>query len=154
MSHAVLTGFQRAQIRLYLGWSARFHQMDSALEQAMNAVDANQTDDDTYNLITRATNDPNGPGLLASLVDVDTKLLATDQELEVKKVGSIELVVQEKVGTLRSNGRKFAGRLAALLGVPVRHDVFSGTAPRGPFMGMAGAGMGLPGLGGNLPPMG
>jgi len=149
MAHAALTAAQRAQIRFYLGWSARFHQTDSALEQALNAVDAG--DDETYGLITRATGDPLGTGLLASCVDIDTKLLATDDELEVLKVGTIELDVMQKVGTLRSNGRKFAGRLAALLGVPVRHDVFSGTGPRGPFLGLAGA---MPSGGGNLPPLG
>jgi len=117
----------------------------------MNAVDVG--DDETYSIITRTFTDPSGPGLLASCVDIDTKLLTTDDELEVKKVGTIELVVAEKVALLRSNGRKFAGRLAALLGVPVRHDVFSGQGPRGPFMGMAGTG-GMLGGGSNLPPLG
>jgi len=123
--------------------------MDSALEQAMSAVDMG--DDETYGLITRTLTDPLGPGLLASCKDIDAKLLATDDELEVKKVGTIELVVAEKVALLRSNGRKFAGRLASLLSVQVRHDVFAGKGPRGPFWGIAGAG-GV--LGGNLPPLG
>jgi hypothetical protein len=34
-----LTEAQRVSIRFYLGWSARFHQTDSRLEQAMNAID-------------------------------------------------------------------------------------------------------------------
>jgi hypothetical protein len=149
VAHAQLSPSERAKIRFYLGWSARFHQTDSALEQAMNAVDVG--DDETYGIITRPAGDPLGTGLLASCVDIDTKLLATDDELEVRAVGTIQLDVMQKVGTLRSNGRKFAGRLAALLGVPVRHDVFSGVGPRGPFLGLAGA---MPSGGGNLPPLG
>ena len=31
-----LTDTQRQKVRMYLGWSERFHQYDSRLEQAMN----------------------------------------------------------------------------------------------------------------------
>lgn len=145
-----LSPAQRVQVRTYLGWSARFHQMDSALEQAMNALDQ---DADSLSLVTRALNDPLGPGLLASIVDVDTKLVGADTTLLVSAAGTVQLDPARQVALLRSKGRMFVGRLAALLGVPVREDYFAGAGPKGPFWGMAGTnGGGLPG--GNMPRLG
>lgn len=135
-----LTGAEKATIRLYGGYQARFHSTDSALEQALKAIDGG--DVDTYNLVET---------LLASLADVDAKLLDADSRLKVSEVGSIKLNAVE-VGMLRSKGRQFVGRLFSLLGCPVRHDVFSGAFSRGPYWGQAGiyGGQG----GGNLPPLG
>lgn len=129
MAHAALTDAQRAQIRFYLGWPSRFHQIDSGLEQAMSAIDMG--DDESYAVITRAFTHTDGPGLLASLKDVDAKLLTADDSLEVEQVGTIKLNLRDKVALLRSKGRQFAGRLAALLSVELRHDVFAGRGPLG-----------------------
>lgn len=107
-----LSDAQRAQVRLYLGWPARFLQTDSALELAMRALD---TTPESEALVT---------SLLASLADIDTKLEAAHARLKAAKVGSIELNGAELV-QLRGEGRRFAGRLAALLGVELRVDVFS-----------------------------
>lgn len=68
-------------------------------------------------------------GLIASLVDVDAKLLDAHTRLKAKKVGSIELTLDGELMSLRSEGRRFAGRLATILGVEVQHDVFSGKGP-------------------------
>jgi hypothetical protein len=146
-----ITSAQRAQIRYYLGWSARFHQTDSRLEQAMNAIDVG--DVDTYNLIVSSIS-ATPPGLLASLTDVDSRISAAGGALDrvkAMKVGSIELPGLQEIGVLRSQGRQFAGRLAALLGVEVRHDVFSGSRPKG-FASSVGL---LPSMGTtNLPRLG
>jgi hypothetical protein len=140
-----LSPAQRAQVRTYLGWSARFHQMDSALEQAMNALDQ---DADSLALVQTPTT-----GLLDRILDVDTKLLGADTTLLVTAAGSVQLDPARQVALLRSKGRMFVGRLAALLGVPVREDYFAGAGPKGPFWGMAGSnGGGLPG--GNMPRLG
>jgi hypothetical protein len=141
-----LSAAERAQVRTYLGWSARFHQMDSALEQAMNALDQ---DADSLALVQTPVT-----GHLARIADVDAKLLAADTTLLVDAAGTVKLDPARQVALLRSKGRMFVGRLAALLGVPVREDYFAGVAPKGPFWGMAGShGGGLPG-GGNLPSLG
>jgi len=108
-----LSDAQRADVRLYLGWPARFLQTDSALELAMRAL---ETTPESEALVT---------SLLASLADVDVKLEAAHARLKAAKVGSIELNGAELV-QLRGEGRRFAGRLAALLGVEIRVDVFSG----------------------------
>lgn len=145
-----LTPAQRVSVRTYLGWSARFHQMDSGLEQAMNALDQ---DADSELYVTRALGDAAGPGLLASIADIDTKLVGADATLLVDQAGTVKLNAQQQVGLLRSKGRMFVARLASLLGVPVRADYFAGAAPKGPFWGMAGSHGGAMG-GGNLPPLG
>lgn len=115
---AALTPEERASVRLYLGWPARFYQAEPALEQSMNALD--QSDDATHGVVI---------SLLASLADVDAKLVDAHNRLKAKKVGSIELMEDKEVQMLRSEGRRFAGRLAAVLGVEIRHDVFSGMGP-------------------------
>lgn len=111
------TAVERAKIRWYLGWSARFHQSDSRLEQAMNAVDMEPTD---------ATRDL----IIANLTAMDainTKITQAYDRLKALKVGSIDLPAHGEIGMLRSEGRRLGGQLAACLGVETRHDVWSGT---------------------------
>lgn len=63
--------------------------------------------------------------LLASLADIDQKLVAAHARLKASNVGSIALNGAE-VSQLRGEGRRFSGRLAGLLGVELRLDAFSG----------------------------
>jgi hypothetical protein len=108
---------QKAQVRLYLGWSARFWQTDSRLEQAMNAMD------DKAEELTICT------GLLTSLADIDTRLTACYSRLKALQVGRITLPGHGELMALRSEGRRLSGRLASTLGVAIRHDVWSGRGP-------------------------
>lgn len=110
-----LTAAEKSKIRLFLGWSERFHQTDSRLEQALLAVDADATGE-TYNRINT---------LLQSIADIETRITDAYSRLKAIKVGSIELPGMMELGALRSEGRRFVGRLAALLGVAVRHDAFA-----------------------------
>jgi len=107
-----LSETQRVSIRFYLGWSARFHQFDSRLEQAMNAID---TLPETQTKIE---------AVLTDLDDISTKLRESYTRLKALKVGSINLPGTNEVGMLRSEGRRYVGQLAATLGVEVRQDVF------------------------------
>lgn len=148
---------EKADIRLFLGYQSRFHQLDSALEFAMRAVDesSNLASVAVYDQITRPLADPAGPGILALIKDIDAKIKAADPLVGVNKAGSIGLDPTVALGLLRSRGRSYVGRLSAILGVPVRWDYFSGTHPRGPFWGVAGQVYGSGnGGGGNLPPLG
>lgn len=111
------TNAQRAKIRWYLGWSARFHQTDSRLEQAMNAVDM-EVDDSSYDLIVAN---------LAAMDAISTKLTQAYDRLKALKVGSIDLPGAGEIGMLRSEGRRLGGQLAACFGVETRHDVWSGS---------------------------
>lgn len=140
---------EKVRIRSYLGYGARFHQMDSSLEQAFNAVD---NDADALSYIQRTLSDPLGPGLLASIADIDVKLVGADDTLLVDQAGTTKLNAPQQVSLLRSKGRMFIGRLAALLGVRQREDYFAGQAARGPMMGIAGSGGDFGG--GNMPRLG
>ena len=114
MSATPWTSAQKAKIRLFLGWSARFHQYDSRLEQAMSAIEG-ESDDSTHDLIV---------GFLASLDDIQTRLTSAYSRIKAMKVGSIDLPGAMEMGLLKAEGRRFVGQLAATLGVEVRHDVF------------------------------
>jgi hypothetical protein len=135
-----LSAAERANVRLYLGWVDRFRQTDSRLEQALNAVDG---DTDAYNIVE---------SILASIAALETDITAAYKRFKAVKVGSIELEGDKELGLLRSEGRRFSGRLASFLGVEIRHDVWSGSGPRSysSWGGLVPAGDG----GGGLPPMG
>jgi hypothetical protein len=124
------TDVQKASIRLYLGWSARFHQSDSRLEQAMSAIEGETTDATHDRIVT----------MLTSLDDIQERIVDALGRIKAMRVGSIDLPGPMEMGMLRSEGRRFAGQLAATLGVAVRHDVFSGTGPHdfASFDGMSG----------------
>ncbi len=135
----MLTNGQRMQIRLYLGWSERFHQTDSQLEQAMNALDSSQSTDAEALILT----------VIMALIDIDTRLVDALRRLKATQVASITLPGPMEIAMLRSEGRRLVGRIASLLGVEVRHDVFSGSGP------MARAGVhGMYQVGGGMPPLG
>jgi hypothetical protein len=109
------TSAQKAAIRLALGWSARFHQMDSGLEQAMSAIEG-ESDDSTHDQVV---------ALLTTITDIETRLTDAYGRLKAKKVGSIDLPGAQEVSTLRSEGRRAVGKLARILSVEVRGDPFS-----------------------------
>lgn len=113
------TEAQRVSIRHYLGWSERFHQTWPRLEQAMNAIDA----------LSDPAAQTKIESILTKLDAIETSITSAYDRLKAMKVGSIELPGDNEVKTLRSEGRRFAGQLAARLGVEVEYDVF-GTAPR------------------------
>ncbi len=111
------TAAQRAKVRWYLGWSARFHQMDSRLEQAMNAVDS-EVDDSSHDLVLLN---------LTAMDDLNSRIVSAYNRLKALKVGSIDLPSHGEIGMLRSEGRRLGGQVAALFGVETRHDVWSGS---------------------------
>lgn len=135
-----LTATQRGQIRLYIGWSARFYQTDSRLEQAMNGMDTRP--EETLLILSELTR----------LIAVDAKLDDAANRFKAHKVGSIELQGDMELGLLRSQGRQAAGRMASLLGVEVRNDVFAGAGPRA--YATAGGLMPSDAGGGNIVPHG
>lgn len=132
---------QKADVRTYLGWSARFHQTDSRLEQAMSAL---ETEAEHEKWITNPIPPPVGEprGILAELVLVDAELISAHTRLKALKVGSINLPIRNEINTLRSEGRRHVSRMSVILGVEVRHDVYSGSPNRNraAYGGLAGGG--------------
>lgn len=116
---------EKASIRKYLGWTARYHQTDSRLEQAMYGVGDLA---DTVTLVQ---------GLLTKLDGIETSIAACYGRLKAAKVGAIELPGMGELAALRSEGARFSGQLAATLGVGVRHNVWAAYGPS-EFAGPAG----------------
>lgn len=116
-----LSSTQKAAVRLYMGRTARYGQIDGDLERAFSAIESTpEHEAQITNLIGGSP-----PGLLALLQDVDTKLTAAHGRLKASQVGSIQLNASE-LAMLRSEGRRFVTRLSAILGVPRLADVYSG----------------------------
>lgn len=117
------TAAQKTSIRFYTGWADRFYQTDNHIEQAMNGLDSVIDGGDTaaYDLIVTE---------LDRCAAIDLKLDDAANRFKAAKVGSIDLPGGTEIALLRSQGRQAAGRIASILGVTVRHDVFSGVGPR------------------------
>lgn len=119
-----LSSAERAQVRLYLGWPARFHQTDDRLEQAMNAL-ASTPDDET---LIRAD--------MARCAAAFTQLDATDTTGKAVGVGPIQLRVHYQMAAILKRGELAAGRIGAVLGVPFQNNVWRSGGPQafaGPF---------------------
>lgn len=109
-----LSNADKAQVRYYLGYSGRFYQVTTVLEQAMIAID---TDADIVTLIQ---------SILVTLADVDTRITDALSRLKALRLeGDAVLPGMGEIGGLRSHGRMYAGRMAAILGVPIVRNPFS-----------------------------
>lgn len=126
-----LTDTQKAEIRRALGWSARFHQFDSRLEQAMSAI-ATEPEHELQITDTLANH-----GILANIASIQTELTAAHARLKADKVGSI-LLRKEELRQLRQEGDRWVKDLARLLGVETRNGGLFGGARIGTFAGFGG----------------
>lgn len=119
-----LTGLQRAQVRRFLGWPARFHQTDDRLEQAMNSL-ANTPDDESLVIEDLAR-------CQAALTQMD----ATETTSKAVGVGPIQLRVHYQIAAILKKGELAAKRIASILGVPFVNNVWHAGSPAafaGPF---------------------
>ena len=107
-----LDAAERAKIRRYLGWSARFHQTDDMLEQAMNAI-ATEVEDE---LLVKAD--------LVLLVQIDAELEGIVVIAKATQVGGLQLRAAYQQVVLRSRGRRVSNRIASAMGVTKRGDAF------------------------------
>jgi hypothetical protein len=108
-----LSSANKASIRLYLGYSSRFFQVDGILEQAMLAIDS---DSDAVTLLQ---------ALITRAQDVDTRLAAMDSRLKLVVAEDVTFAGVTEMMGLQMQGRRAVGRMASMLGVPVRHDSFA-----------------------------
>lgn len=125
------TDEEKATIRQYLGWSARFAQTDTGLERAMSAIETMPAD-----LALARTH-------LVELARIDAAITSCEARFKAEQVGSIKLS-QTELRRLRSRGEERVGRLATLFGVEVRDNAFSPDLPRwrGGSLGPMGGGNG------------
>lgn len=126
-----LTDTQKAEVRRALGWSARFHQFDSRLEQAMSALDT-EPEHELQITDTLANN-----GILANIANVQSEMREAHARLKADKVGSI-LLRKEELRQLRQEGDRWVKDLARLLGVETRNGGLFGGAHINTFAGFGG----------------
>jgi len=107
-----LSDTQRAQVRRYLGWSARYFQVDGQLEHAMTAV--SDLPEDSALVGT----------LLTQLATLEAEMVAARKRLKAMAIGSIQLGGPMEMGQLRREGRRLTQQLATILGVDKRSDAF------------------------------
>ena len=126
-----LTGTHKAKIRRALGWSARFHQFDSRLEQALSAVES-EPEHELQITDTLANN-----GILANVDDIQTKLRDAHKRFKADAVGSITLR-KEETSQLKKEGDRWVLDLARILGVETRSGGLFGGANLRTFAGFGG----------------
>jgi len=108
-----LTASQRTEVRFYMGYSHRFNQSDDHLEKSMNSL-ASDADAEAKVIV-----------VLAKLVTIDTNIEAVYPRLKATKVCDIDVAGCKEMGAFKSEGRRQVGRLASILAVPVRFDIYS-----------------------------
>ena len=106
------TEAQRATIRLYLGWPARFRSTHNELEQAMTAV--GEVAEDSANLLA----------ILPKIAAIDTRLASAMGGSKVDQAGSIILKADNGTSILRREGRRLVRQLSAILACPAGSDFF------------------------------
>ncbi len=112
----MLTDEEKAKIRRYLGWSARWAQFDRALTGSLSAIEVFPAEVD----LLRED--------LAECVRLDAAIVAAETRLKATSVGPIDLNAGE-IGALRDRGRTHVARIAGTLGVEVKRDAFGSTLP-------------------------
>ncbi len=115
------TTTERAGIRNYLGWNARWVQMDTALERAFSFVESSSSGGDT-------SSEDLARSLLAKIVAVEAEIDATHSRFKADKVGPITLNRRE-VSQLIERGESYIGQLARVFGVEVRGKALRGDLP-------------------------
>jgi hypothetical protein len=104
-----LDGTQRARIRKYLGWEARFHQVQQDLEQALDAIAV--FPDDEVEVLAE----------LQRCIETDEQILKVRTTALAIQDGAIHLRAHYQLGVLRSIGKGHVRRIANILGVAVRN---------------------------------
>jgi len=105
---------ERARIRSLLGWVARWHHMQTRLESAFTAMD--QLPDDVTQIRT----------YLTQLDSIDSLLAEAQGIAGVKRTGSIELVDDQGISVLKSEGRRLVEAIDAILGAGIKRNFYGG----------------------------
>ncbi len=109
------TEVEKTRIRMLLGWGARFWQLETRLENAMEAVE-NNLPEETAQIQT----------ILTSLTDIDSKITEALDTAGVTGVSSIKLDSDQGISHFRSEGRRLVEAIAAILQVNIKKNYYSG----------------------------
>jgi hypothetical protein len=117
------TNAEKASIRNFLGWNARWVQFDSALERAFAFVESASDGGDT-------SSEDLARSLLASITSIQTEIDGTHPRFKATQVGTIKLNPAE-VAQLVDRGESYIGQLARVFGVPVYGRALRADLPTG-----------------------
>lgn len=117
------TSTEKSRIRMLLGWGARFWQLETRLENAMEAVEQTLPDE-TTRIQT----------ILTQLTDIDTKITDALGTVGVTGVSAIHLDSDQGIGHLRSEGRRLVEAIAIILQVPIKKNYYSGGGMTGCYI--------------------
>ena len=107
------TDDEKMAIRSYLGWSALFFEIDPRLEGQMNRLPTS-----VPAAVTRVQT------ILTSLADIDTRLGAALDNLDLTKAEDIIFLGPEQLDALRNQGRMLVNQLSIIFEVSPKRDYF------------------------------
>lgn len=101
---------------MLLGWGARFWQLETRLENAMEAVEQ-VLPDETLKI----------QSILVELTTIDTQITDALSTVGVKGVSSISLDSDQGLSHLRAEGRRLVEAIATILQVYIKKNYYGGT---------------------------
>tara|TARA_B100001123_G_scaffold393807_1_gene474067 strand:- start:2475 stop:2870 length:396 start_codon:yes stop_codon:yes gene_type:complete len=114
------TESDRVKIREYLGTSRLFEDYDPRVESAITAIqstaDGGAAPDDSSELRIRE--------YLASLEAIEVQLTSLQNKYLAVTADEVRVDCQRAMAALRSEGRRWVGRLSDILDCTPRHDAF------------------------------
>lgn len=106
---------EKTRIRMLLGWGARFWQLETRLENAMDAVGTLAEETSTIQAI------------LVTLTGIDTKIADALGTVGVTGVSSIHLDSDQGISHLRAEGRRQVEAIATILQTPIKKNFYGGS---------------------------
>ena len=110
------TAPEKTRIRMLLGWGARFWQLETRLENAMDAVEQTLPEE---TLKVQA--------ILVVLTDIDTKITDALGTVGVTGVSTIHLDSDQGLSHLRAEGRRQVEAIATIFQVPIKRNYYGGS---------------------------
>jgi hypothetical protein len=108
------TSAEKTRIRMLLGWGARFWQLETRLENSMEAVEQ-QLPDETAKI----------QSILTALTAIDAQITDALGTVGVTGVSSIKLDSDQGLSHLRGEGKRQVEAIATILQVPIKKNYYS-----------------------------
>lgn len=109
-----LSETEKTRIRMLLGWGARFWQLETRLENAMEAV-SSTLPEETSKI----------QAILVLLTDIDTKITEALGTVGVTGVSSIKLDSDQGLSHLRREGKRLVEAIATVLQTEIKQNYYS-----------------------------
>jgi hypothetical protein len=110
------SGVEKARIRMLLGWGARFWQLETRLENAMEAVEQTLPEE-TSRIQT----------ILTQLTAIDAQITDALGTVGVTGVSKIHLDSDQGISHLRAEGRRLVEAISTILQVPIKKNYYGGS---------------------------